>query len=144
MTLRRDLNIYVKMNAIGVLGIIILMIYILVNGLVDITRTEYTMDESVYEEYLKKAESDPDTPFVAYVQLFTGRYARLVGIVGCGFYLHNISLPIIAKNPNKETNERDLFIGYASVFFTYIFFGVVGYLGFSAESYKSHWKDGEI
>ena len=67
-----------------------------------------------------------------------------MGILGGGFYLHNISLPIIARNPNPKTNERDLFIGYFMVFVTYVTFGVVGYLGFSAEAYKPRWKDGAI
>ena len=33
MTLRRDLDIYIRLNTIGVLGIIILMVYILVTGI---------------------------------------------------------------------------------------------------------------
>ena len=81
---------------------------------------------------------------MAYVQLFASQYARLMGILGGGFYLHNISLPIIARNPNPKTNERDLFIGYFMVFFTYVCFGIVGYLGFSAENYRGAWKDGAI
>ena len=81
---------------------------------------------------------------MAYVQLFASQYARLMGILGGGFYLHNISLPIIARNPNPKTNERDLFIGYFMVFFTYVCFGIVGYLGFSAETYRGAWKDGAI
>ena len=37
MTLRRDLDIYIKLNTIGVLGIIILMLYILITGIVGIS-----------------------------------------------------------------------------------------------------------
>ena len=37
MTLRRDLDIYIKLNTIGVLGIIILMLYIFVTGLIGIS-----------------------------------------------------------------------------------------------------------
>ena len=36
MTLRRDLEIYIKLNTIGVLGIIILMVYLLITGIVGI------------------------------------------------------------------------------------------------------------
>ena len=74
---------------------------------------------------------DPNTPFLAYIALFDSGYARLMGILGGGFYFHNISLPVIARNPNPKTNERDLFIGYFCVFVTYVTFGVVGYLGFA-------------
>ena len=133
MTLRRDLDIYIKLNTIGVLGIIILMVYILVTGLVGIAETDYTTNKHEYDEYLEKVDSGISTPYLAYIELFASQYARLMGILGGGFYLHNISLPIIARNPNPKTNERDLFIGYFMVFLTYITFGIVGYLGFSAE-----------
>ena len=54
MTLRRDLDIYIKLNTIGVLGIIILMVYILVTGLVGIAQTDYTANKHEYDEYLDK------------------------------------------------------------------------------------------
>ena len=139
MTLRRDLDIYIKLNTIGVLGIIILMVYIIVTGLVGIAETDYTTNKHEYDEYLEKVDSGISTPYLAYIELFASQYARLMGILGGGFYLHNISLPIIARNPNPKTNERDLFIGYFMVFLTYITFGIVGYLGFSAEEYKVRW-----
>ena len=37
MTLRRDLDIYIKLNTIGVFGIIILMVYVLITGIYSIT-----------------------------------------------------------------------------------------------------------
>ena len=136
MTLRRDLAIYIKLNTIGVFGIIILLIYVFVTGMVAIANTDYTLSESVYNDYLARKAVDENTPFVAYIQLFAEHYARLMGILGGGFYFHNISLPVIARNPNPKTNGRDLFIGYFLVFLTYVTFGVVGYLGFSGEAYR--------
>ena len=152
MTLRRDLDIYIKLNTIGVFGIIILLIYVFITGMVAISKTDFTSSESVYNEYLIDRETQPDLPFMAYIQLFASHNARLMGILGGGFYLHNISLPIIARNPNPKTNGRDLFIGYFLVFVTYVTFGIVGYLGFSGEAYrapggdpdKDRWVDGAI
>ena len=139
MTLRRDLDIYIKLNTVGVLGIIILMLYILVTGLAGIAQTDYTSSKDVYADYEQKIAQGEHPTYLAYISLFGSGYNRLMGILGGGFYLHNISLPIIARNPNPKTNERDLFIGYFMVFVTYVTFGVVGYLGFSAESYKPRW-----
>lgn len=67
-----------------------------------------------------------------------------MGILGGGYYFHNIALPVVAKNPNPKTNIRSLFFGYCLVFCTYVLFGTVGYLGFSGETYIKHLKDGLI
>ena len=144
MTLRRDLEIYIKLNTLGVLGIIILLIYVFITGMISISKTTYTTSADDYADYLAQKAIDPSTPYVAYIQLFASGYARLMGILGGGFYFHNISLPVIARNPNPKTNERDLFIGYFLVFVTYVTFGVVGYLGYSGEHYISRWVDGAI
>ena len=68
-----------------------------------------------------------------------------MGILGGGFYFHNLSIPVIAKNPNPESNNKDLFFGYFLVFVTYSMFGIIGYLGFSSPTYEEFWdgKDKE-
>ena len=60
-----------------------------------------------------------------------------MGILGGGYYFHNISLPVIrsAKDPSKTT--RDIFIGYLLVFLTYLLCGVLGYFGFEGDSFAS-------
>ena len=52
MTLRRDLEIYIKLNTIGVLGIIILLIYVFITGMISISKTTYTTSEDDYADYL--------------------------------------------------------------------------------------------
>ena len=52
MTLRRDLDIYIRLNTIGVLGIIILMVYLLITGIVGIAQTDYTTNKEVYDDYI--------------------------------------------------------------------------------------------
>lgn len=59
-----------------------------------------------------------------------------MGILGGGFYFHNISLPVIKGNANPENNSRDVFIGYFLVFLTYAFAGVLGYYGFTGETFE--------
>lgn len=54
-----------------------------------------------------------------------------MGILGGGYYLHNITLPIIRNSKNPENNVRDVFIGYFLVFLSYSLCGIMGYFGFS-------------
>ena len=67
MTLRRDLEIYIKLNTIGVLGIIILMVYILVTGLVGIAQTDYTTSKGVYADYEQKVAEGQHPTYLAYI-----------------------------------------------------------------------------
>merc|ERR1712226_706019 len=64
MTLRRDLAIYIKLNTIGVLGIIILLIYVFVTGMISISKTSYTTSLDDYNDYLARKVVDPNTEFM--------------------------------------------------------------------------------
>mmetsp|Transcript_832 Transcript_832/g.1052 ORF Transcript_832/g.1052 Transcript_832/m.1052 type:complete len:91 (+) Transcript_832:1100-1372(+) len=55
-----------------------------------------------------------------------------MGILGGGYYLHNISIPIYRNSKNPENNLRDIFLGYTLVFLSYSICGVLGYYGFSS------------
>lgn len=60
-----------------------------------------------------------------------------MGILGGGYYLHNISLPIVRNSAKPENNARDVFIGYFLVFISYILCGLFGYYGFTGH-YFTH------
>jgi hypothetical protein len=60
-----------------------------------------------------------------------------MGILGGGFYFHNISLPVIRNNKNSENNARDVFFGYCCVFVTYCLAGILGYYGFVGSVFES-------
>jgi hypothetical protein len=64
-------------------------------------------------------------------ELYSVGYPHLLGILGGGFYLHNISLPIFRNAKHPENNVRDAFIGYFLVFLSYVSCGVLGSYGFS-------------
>jgi len=76
-------------------------------------------------------------PYEAWVEIVGSHFAVLMGILGGGFYFHNISLPVIRNSKNPENNERDVFIGYFLVFLTYCFAGVLGYYGFVGETFST-------
>ena len=63
--------------------------------------------------------------------------AVLMGLLGGGFYFHNISLPVIRGAEKPENNNRDVFIGYVLVLITYIVVGLLGYYGFVGSTFSS-------
>jgi len=60
-----------------------------------------------------------------------------MGILGGGFYFHNISLPVLANAKNPEKGVRDIFIGYFLVYLTYISCGSLGYYGFMGSTFQN-------
>ncbi len=66
------------------------------------------------------------------VILFAANYGHLLGILGGGFYLHNISLPIYRNSKNPENSVRDMFLGFLVVCMSYIICGSLGALGFGS------------
>lgn len=66
------------------------------------------------------------------ISYFSPHYPHLLGILGGGYYLHNISLPIYRNSKNQDNNIRDVFLGYLLVFLSYSTCGVLGYYGFAS------------
>jgi hypothetical protein len=58
-----------------------------------------------------------------------------MGILGGGYYLHNITLPIVRNAKYPEKNNRNLFIGYLMVFLSYAVCGTLGYYGFTGSTF---------
>ena len=53
-----------------------------------------------------------------------------MGILGGGYYFHNIALSVCRNARNPENNVRDVFLGYLATFLTYVLCGSLGYFGF--------------
>ena len=60
----------------------------------------------------------------------------LMGIMGGGFYYHNMSLSIMHNSQNPEKNTRDMLIGYVLVFVTYVLIGIMGVYGFLGVNFE--------
>ncbi len=73
---------------------------------------------------------------MAYLTLTSISFPPLMGILGGGFYFHNISLPVIRNAERPENNIRDVMIGYVLVLLTYTLIGVLGYLGFAGSAFE--------
>ena len=66
-----------------------------------------------------------------------------MGILGGGYYFHNMSLAVIRNSKNPDKNIRDVFVGYLLVFLTYVCAGTLGYYGFTGKMFESKMVEGK-
>lgn len=135
MTAPKDTSIYNKINSFGVVFIAIIIIFTCAVGIHSLTDTTFTDSKSDYDDYLAKKAADLNPPYLAYVPLFSSPMAPLMGILGGGFYFHNIALSVCRNSRNPENNVRDVFLGYFATFLTYILCGVLGVYGYLGSSF---------
>ena len=121
LTAIRKVGFFVKFNTFGVIFVALIMSFIIGFGILGFTNTSFT--------FTQPANPKQKDPF--YIILFSSKFAPLMGILGGGYYLHNITLPIVRNAANPKNNARDVFIGYLMVFISYTLCGVMGYFGFS-------------
>ena len=70
--------------------------------------------------------------------------SKKIGILGGGFYLHNISLPIYRNSKNPENNVRDMFLGFLVVALSYIICGILGSIGFqNTHLFSEYFKEND-
>ena len=130
LTMKRDVSIFIKLNSIGVIFTIIIICSVIGIGVYALAVSDYEYT-SFYDN--SKVQPKPTDPSTSVILLFASSYNHLMGILGGGFYLHNISLPIYRNSKNPENNLRDIFIGFAVVCLSYMICGVLGYYGFSSK-----------
>jgi hypothetical protein len=58
-----------------------------------------------------------------------------MGVLGGGFYLHNMSLSIYRKARRPQYAVRDMWLGYTFVCLSYMICGTIGALGFQNPDY---------
>ena len=100
-------------------------------GIRETALTDYVYSEKAYEE----TQSDP--AYAAWIPLFGSAYAPLMGILGGGFYCHNMSLSIVANAKHPEHNNRNILAGFFLVFLTYSVIGVTGIYGFTGSNFEA-------
>ena len=121
-----------KVGSIGVIFIFMLIIFIVVTGIIALSKTEFMIGTP--EE---AAETDWSENFRTLMMTNTN-VAPLAGIFGLGYYLHNCSLPIVRSARKPEKTKRDVFLGYFFVFISYIVIGSLGYIGFIGFDFKDY------
>ena len=103
MGIPTDVSIYAKINSFGVVFIGIIIIFIFGLGFYSMSTTDFTYSASVYQDYIdERAKSpDPDSiPYLSYIDLASSNFAPIMGILGGGYYFHNMSLAVIRNSRN--------------------------------------------
>ena len=125
LTARRDLGIFVKINTFGVIFTMIIITFVCVNGFIGISHGGF--------EYTGYVDNSGDEKKGQDKILLTGAaYSSLMGTLGGGFYLHNISLPIYQNSKKRENAVRDMFFGFFVVMLSYCVCGTLGLYGFKS------------
>ena len=130
LTAIRNLSIFVKFNTYSVGFVIMILTFIVAVGVYSFTNTEFIFSNSAVGDHT--------------IKLYNSNFAPLMGILGGGYYLHNITLPIIKNAKNPEKNVRDVFLGYLLVFLSYTICGTLGYFGFSGTYFTDTMNEHEI
>ena len=131
MSLPRDTSYIRRVNAFGVVFISIFLIFILSNGIYSMTKTDYTTNLENYQAYKAEVLAGEQPDYVSYIPLAGVSFIPLMGILGGGFYFHNMALPLAANAANPQNTTRNIFLGFLCVFTTYSLVGVLGVYGFS-------------
>lgn len=122
--MKKNLAIFVKINTFGVIAVIGVIIFVCAFGIYGFTNTSYYFSWTSNDASIVPVDSSN-------IVMFETGFSHIMGILGGGYYLHNISLPILRNNKKKENNNRDLFIGYCMVFLSYALCSTLGYFGFT-------------
>ena len=121
-----------KVGSIGVIFIFMLIIFIVVTGIIALTKTEFMIGSP-------EMAADTDWSENLRILMMTNtNFSPLAGIFGLGYYLHNCSLPIVRSARQPKKTKRDVFLGYFFVFISYILIGTLGYIGFIGVDFKDY------
>ena len=124
LTLIRKMSLFIKFASFGVIFVFFTLVFIIGIGIYGFKSTHY-----VFHPTINMDESE--------IKLFNKHYPPLIAILGGGYFLHVITLPIIKDAKNPEDNTKNVFIGYFIVFLSYSLCGVFGYFGFSGKYFTS-------
>ena len=117
----KDLGGFVKLNTLGCIFTVVILVFICHYGVRTLLSGDLVWAQDLQTEVPHE------------LKLYGPNANCLIGILTGGFYLHNISIPIIKNAKNPENNYRDVLCGFLLVFISYGFCGTLGYIGFSNE-----------
>lgn len=90
MVMPRNTSYIQKVNAFGVVFVIIFIVFIVVTAIGEMGQTNYVYAESEFE-----AADESLTGYTAWVPLMNSKFTPLMGILGGGYYFHNMSLTMV-------------------------------------------------
>lgn len=131
LTILKEMGCLVKFNSLGIYFVSGLLLFVIYSGIASLTNTNF------HFEYKENVDGSTDR----YLYLFGPDITKIMGTLSLGLFCHSVILPVLKNNRKQENNQRDLFIGYTCVTFTYIIIGILGYIGFSGKDYKPEFED---
>lgn len=96
ITSRKDLTIFIKLVSYGTFFIVALILFIVGYGIYGFSNTDYVIlpTHSKNNDY-----ADPNNT-TRYIYLFNSNFSTLAGMLGIGYFLHTVSIPIVRNNRN--------------------------------------------
>ena len=135
MVLPRNTSYIQKVNAFGVVFICIFLGFIAFTGIRQMTITDYVYSEAAFKE--AQSSATEESSYTAWIPLVNSQFTPLMGILGGGYYFHNMSLSMLHNAENPEHNVRNIALGFFLVFLTYSLIGVLGVYGFTGHSFAA-------
>jgi sodium-coupled neutral amino acid transporter 9 len=132
LLITKQVTFLIKLNSYGIYFVLVSIIFVISNGIYSICTSTFDFDYKVNYD-------TPKSP--RHLYLFGDNPILLAGTLTLSYFSHSFVLPMMKNNERQENNKRDLFLGYCLVFFTYVFLGILGYIGFSGENYEAEFKD---
>ena len=123
------------MTSYGAISIILIAFFIIGVGISSLMSTPFKIMTIPDVHHPEDFEQNMRQIF-----LINNNFTPLAGVLGIGYFLHPVSIPIARNSRNQKNNERDLFWGYTLVFLSYILIGFTGYFGFSSIAFKDFVK----
>lgn len=87
---KKDFSIFIKINSVGALFVVIILTFIVGNGIYSMSISEFTFDTLQPIEVL--------VPPANTIYLVRTGFSSLAGMLCLGYYLHNVCIPIIKNN----------------------------------------------
>lgn len=129
--MKKEIGFLIKVNSLGVYCAIILIIFMIVQGIISLSNTTFDFE----------AKENIKGDNVKHLLLWGANPFKLAGSVTLGYCSHTFIFSILKNNKNQDNNVRDLFIGYLFVGLTYITVGILGYIGFSGINFGPKFED---
>jgi len=134
ISLKTDLTIFMRASSVGIIFLIMMMIFIVAQGVKALFNTEFTVGDA------EQSNATDWTTQERTITLVNDNFSPIAGVLCAGYCLHGITVPILKKAKHPENNQRDLLLGYFFVFLTYIVLGALGYIGFMGVDFMTYFE----
>ena len=95
--LKRDMSIFIKMTSYGAISIILTALFIIGVGLYSLVTTNFKVISDPAASNFHNTSVEFDTN-LREIFMFNNNFTPLAGVLGIGYFLHPISVPIIRNN----------------------------------------------